>query len=144
MYFIEFSFFKKNISPSITNYVKYLRKSISMQNTQMDNPTNFLWILTSTIANDIHSVWNYNGVYPQCNSRLQKGKIKPKTPNEVEKDYFTSSTIISKVKTLKLCMANKSVVKWRMFSVLIILILLCNFLKVFTDYDFIFDFSFLT
>lgn len=38
-------------------------------------------------------------------------------------------------------MADKSLVKWTMFfSVLIILILLHNFLEVFAEYTFIFDF----
>lgn len=106
----------------------------------MDNPTNFLWILTSMIEKDIYSLWSDNGVYPQCNSRLQKGKINPKVPNEFEKARFASSSIISKVKTLKWCMADKSLVKWKMFSVLIILILLHNFLEVFAEYTFIFDF----
>ena len=106
----------------------------------MDNPTNFLWILTSTVEKDIYSLWNDSGVYPQCNSRLQKGKIKPKGPNEFEKGHFVSSSIISKVKTLKWCMADKSLVKWKMFSVLIILIPWHNFLKILTEYSFIFDF----
>lgn len=71
---------------------------------------------------------------------MQRGKIKLKAPNEFEKAHFASSSIISKVKTLKLCMADESLVKWKTFSVLIILIPLCNFLKVFTEYSFIFDF----
>lgn len=101
----------------------------------MDNSTNVLWILTSTIEKAIYCLSNYNGVYLQCNCRLQKGKIKHKAPNEFEKAHFSSSSIISEVKTLKLCMADKSLVKWKMFSVLILLIPLHNFLNFFTEYS---------